>query len=547
MKFLKSVFVLVLFFTIIHVNVKGQSGYNPLLVNEVLEENILTPPNLAKIELEDSLNPFRYRVGVAMAYEENLAKKELLQVGDHYLLREVISIPTAKAIGVYFERFDLEEGQTLNIYNAKMELVQGPYNQNHNEDGGSFALPYVVGEKIILEFSSQIKSSFDINIKELAYFYRGVPDASKGARDFGDADACQVNVNCSEGNGWENQRDATVKISVKDGGGFYWCTGTIMNNSNGGCKPYILSADHCAENSTSSDFGQFVFYFNYQGVDCNNPVSELAVNFKTLTGCSRLAQSNSGGNTDSDFLLVELNDTIPKNFDVYYSGYDATSTIPNVGGVGIHHPDGDIKKISTFNGNVTTDSWGGVKQNSHFIVNWISTANGFGVTEGGSSGSAIFNSEGLVIGTLTGGASICNNPSSATDYYGRMYMHWDRIGTSVDKRLDLWLDPAATDSTNNLRLSGTRRPCLALPASVETKFVEKDIFKIYPNPANQQINFEVINSNISVKIFNSFGQLVTEKNQVSRGTFTFNLKPSTYIAEAYSEKGIQREKFIILQ
>ena len=60
MKFLKSVFVLVLFFTIIHVNVKGQSGYNPLLVNEVLEENILTPPNLAKIELEDSLNPFRY-------------------------------------------------------------------------------------------------------------------------------------------------------------------------------------------------------------------------------------------------------------------------------------------------------------------------------------------------------------------------------------------------------------------------------------------------------------------------------------------------------
>jgi hypothetical protein len=88
---------------------------------------------------------------------------------------------------------------------------------------------------------------------------------------------------------------------------------------------------------------------------------------------------------------------------------------------------------------------------------------------------------------------------------------------------------------------------LALPASVETRFAEKDIFKIYPNPANQQINFEVINSNISVKIFNSLGQLVTEKNQVSKGTFTFNLKPGTYIAEAYSEKGIQQEKFIILQ
>jgi len=546
MIFLKTTLTSIFLFFFFTFNIQAQGNYNPLLVNEVLEETILTAPDLEKISLEDSLNPFRYRIGISIPYHEVLAKKELLEVGNHYLLREIISIPTAKAIGVYFKEFELEVGQELKVYNSKMELVQGPYNLNHNEDGGTFALPYVLGEKVVLEFSGISDTKFKATINELGYFYRGVEDFSKSSRDFGDADACQVNVNCSEGDGWGNQRDATVKISVKDGGSFFWCTGTLMNNSDGNCKAYILSADHCAENSSSSDFGQFVFYFNYQGAGCNNPVSELAVSFKTLTGCSRLAQSNSGGSTDSDFLLMELNDTIPKNYDVYYNGFDASSKIPIDGGVSIHHPDGDIKKISTFGG-VVTDSWGGVKQNSHFIVNWLETSNGFGVTEGGSSGSAIFNREGLVIGTLTGGASICGNPSSATDYYGRMFMHWDRIGTAVDKRLDLWLDPAATDSTENLRLNGTRRPCLALPASVETKILERNIFKIYPNPAVNEIQFEITEKDISLKIFNHLGQLVSEKNQVQNNTFSIQLKPGTYIAEAYSSKGIQREKFIIIQ
>ena len=90
-------------------------------------------------------------------------------------------------------------------------------------------------------------------------------------RDFGDSDPCEINVNCSEGANWQNQRDAAVRISFRDQGSFYWCSGTIMNNTAGGCTPYIISADHCAESSTSSDFGQSIFYLNYQSVDCNNP------------------------------------------------------------------------------------------------------------------------------------------------------------------------------------------------------------------------------------------------------------------------------------
>ena len=42
--------------------------------------------------------------------------------------------------------------------------------------------------------------------------------------------------------------------------------------------------------------------------------------------------------------------------------------------------------------------------NTAFTVGWVSNANGWGVTEGGSSGSPLFNSNGLQIGTLTGGS-----------------------------------------------------------------------------------------------------------------------------------------------
>ncbi len=67
--------------------------------------------------------------------------------------------------------------------------------------------------------------------------------------------------------------------------------------------------------------------------------------------------------------------------------------------------------------------------------------------EGGSSGSPLFDANGLIVGTLTGGSSYCDAQTNP-DYYGKMYYHIGIIRVLTPwNRLKDWLDPANTGVT----------------------------------------------------------------------------------------------------
>ena len=76
--------------------------------------------------------------------------------------------------------------------------------------------------------------------------------------------------------------------------------------------------------------------------------------------------------------------------------------------------------------------------NAHWSATFDATLNGHGVTEGGSSGSPLFNSKGLIIGTLSGGSSSCELPEGL-NLYGKLYYHWNKYGDNDTARMDVWL------------------------------------------------------------------------------------------------------------
>jgi hypothetical protein len=81
---------------------------------------------------------------------------------------------------------------------------------------------------------------------------------------------------------------------------------------------------------------------------------------------------------------------------------DNTGATPQ-SAVGIHHPSGDIKKISFENQPLISTTFGSCPPNSHWgVTDWD-----LGVTEGGSSGSPLYDQNHLIIGQLHGGASAC--------------------------------------------------------------------------------------------------------------------------------------------
>jgi PKD repeat protein len=65
------------------------------------------------------------------------------------------------------------------------------------------------------------------------------------------------------------------------------------------------------------------------------------------------------------------------------------------------------------------------------------------------------NSQGYIVGTLTGGSSFCNALSSP-DQYGKMSYHWTSNGTASNRQLKPWLDPT---NSGVLTLAGSLDPC----------------------------------------------------------------------------------------
>lgn len=422
--------------------------------------------NTLQLQLEDAENAKngvleRSAVIRPVSYNLNNAGSWTTLPNGDRIWRFVIHAEEAKAITLHYEDFYLPSGAEFFVYRPDYQQILGAYTSENNAANGNFVTELVFGDKVVLEYyePANQKDNGSIGIRAVSHFYKDVP-TEINVNGFGDSDNCQVNVNCTEGNAWQDEKKGVARIYVVAGWSGGWCTGSLVNNTNQDCSALFLTAFHCGEDSDPADFDDYIFYFNYESAGCSNG-SESSIlgsaNYFSMTGCSVVSGSNNGGSSSSDFLLVEFNNIIPSDKDVYYNGWNRSLiTNATANGVSIHHPSGDIKKISTYTQTLNTTGWNGSGLPSHYRVYWDATTNGHGVTEGGSSGSPIFNDQGQIIGTLTGGGSYCVATNSP-DYYGKMSYHWNSNGTATNRRLDIHLDPAGGGSA--VSLGGVYHPC----------------------------------------------------------------------------------------
>ena len=465
------------------INTKGYSQENiPVLSKQIFDKNIpltiISAPEMNAIHAEDlerDKNGVLYRIGVnrpANISLNNTGIWKTLPNGDRQWQMHIKS-PGAEAISFLFEVFKIYGGTTLNIQDITGKPLHNTLTSKDVESHFMQNAALCFGDEMIMTiYEPAYTKSSEIFIDRIIYNYRstGNPNAQK----INESEACEVNVNCSPvGNNWQDEKRGVARIYVVEGGGAGWCTGSVVNNTALDCKPLFLTALHCGVSATAGNMNQWKFYFRYEALTCTNPSVAGTLDDYFITGCVRMADSNDGGGTSgSDFLLVQMGTLANQaatittmksaNFNCYWNGWDANNTA-TTGGVGIHHPAGDIKKISTFNGTTVSTTWGGSVSNTHWRLTWSANSNGHGVTEGGSSGSPLFNnSSGRIIGTLTGGGSFCTALNSP-DSYGKMSYHWTSNGTPNNERLKTFLDPG---NTGLLVLNGSSDPCTAVNPTV---------------------------------------------------------------------------------
>lgn len=374
------------------------------------------------------------------------------------LWRLRIKTGNANHVNLGFQTFFMPPSARMQVYSADYSYVVRPFDKQDHQPTGEFWTPVVMGNEVVCEVYVQTAHIPQVllDMKHIGSGYRffgaGATALSSGTDGSG---SCNVDVNCPQGAAWAAEISASAAIST---GGSLFCSGSMINNTANDGRNFFLTAYHCGVNASAAP--SLVCYWNYEAATCGGsggPLNQFTV------GSVLRARYNT-----SDFTLVELNSTPNAAWGVTYAGWNR-GTATATSAVAIHHPSGDSKKISFENQAVQFTAYGSTTQNPNAnhvrVVDWDQ-----GTTEGGSSGSPLFDQNHRIIGQLHGGSAACGN--NASDWYGRLYTSWTG-GGSNSSRLSNWLDPIGTGATTLDTLGGTPAGDVAAATSYGTGCYEK--------------------------------------------------------------------------
>jgi len=335
-----------------------------------------------------------------------------------------VNSTTGSYMMLIFDDFYLPYGTKLFVYSTNKSQILGPFTDENNYPSRKFTTAPLKTNSLIIEYYKPyyIKDQAKLNIKSV-----GLIDESftKDLRDgFGSSDSCMINVMCPEYANWCNQRRSVVlnirvielDSTLRRG------TCSLLTNEKRDGKPFLLTAFHVVATATEPDgslsqsaideLQNWVFIFNYQSPTCLNPMIEPTFEY-FISGatyiCGRSSAAVTGG---TDYALLQLNQKPPSNYNAYYNGWSNNKDDITDTGVGIHHPQWDIKKIA---------EWKRVSTG----INRVTVNYTQGGTQQGSSGSPLFNASGYVIGQLTSGSVKYPCGEKSRGNYGRFDKSWN--------------------------------------------------------------------------------------------------------------------------
>ncbi|WP_420574623.1 T9SS type A sorting domain-containing protein [Kordia sp.] len=445
----------------------------------------LAKPDLKSLRAEDEINdldksiPWRFGADHFVDYGiTNAGKWSTLPNGDRIWRINFVS-PGALTMNLIFDTYNIPVGGKVYVYNGDRSQILNEFTHLHNSPEEILGTWMVDGESLWIEYfePKNVSGQGRLNIGNVVHGYRSLkyPDGlDDNAKALNDSGACNVDVNCdisafnsAAHNIKENTKRSVGMIVV---GGSGNCTGALVNNTNNDETPYFLTANHCLGGSVAG----WAFRFNWASdasvADCATAAPSQDNTF---------IQTASGGilraaNSESDMALIEITDQAfftNNRTDLLWAGWNRSKTATPTLNVGVHHPSGDIQKVcvdiqgatrftTNFNGNPTTEVWR--------IADWD-----LGVTEPGSSGSPLFDQDGLIIGKLSGGSAACTGTvdNGGFDIYGRFGVSWD-FSADPSQQVQFWLDPVGS---NPITLDPLAPEVLTVDAAVSVESIPTDL------------------------------------------------------------------------
>ncbi|WP_314695380.1 T9SS type A sorting domain-containing protein [Tannerella forsythia] len=485
----------------------------------------------ARQQEKDDNVPFRF--GEGFDTHITLADGEWTDRESGRLWTMAIESKGAYSINFVFNDFHLPEGAELYISNEEGDMLYGPVTSKVNTENGHFLTDLIKGDKVTIYLfePSNKRNESQLTIKRVVHAYENMfSDMAYG--QIGSSGNCNNNVACFPA--WSKESDAVALVLLSNG--TEWCSGSLLMTANQSFRPYFLSAFHCIDtdipkgslsSSEISNAENWMFKFQYKMSSCSGGYATSGVTYNRAT--FRAAWNNT------DFALMELRNSPAGDSRFSWLGWDRSGNAPTAG-TGIHHPSGDVMKISFDNDLITETAAGSTNSGTtHWFVDIDN-----GTLEHGSSGSPLFNPQKKVIGQLHNGYPGCN--SSKQFWYGCFHRSWAGGGTN-STRLSNWLDPngsgvITTNTSKSPTVSGPSSVCdqatytvenLPAGAIVEWSVSNPNVATISNNGVLQVTNQTFALTNIQANIFTGGENPYTiRKERVMTGQPKFEIQPLGY-------------------
>ena len=515
----------------LQISVRGQiqkPGIPPSFNVATLKSNIVVPEvklkkmNIEKLLQEDEAFPTPLRYAIHENVNIDLKKNgHVTNLASGKIYRYHIASENAKSINLLFRNFKIPAGAELYIYNSEKDLIYGAFTSLNNKPYEQLAVADFPSNNCTVEYYEPDDVAFQgkVIIGSIGKAYRDVIGFLNGSSNL--QFTSDVDVNCPVGDEYQLEKHSICRMTFKEGTSNVLCTGALINNTKFNGIPYFLTANHCISSDTVAQ--TMVTYFNYEREQCGE--NTIAALNKTISGASLRATRNA-----SDFTLLELSETPDASYQPYYAGWSIIDEAPG-NSYSIHHPSGQVKEIAieldsarSYPIQITWPEDEVSPPDSHWEVSFD-----VGSTQGGSSGSPLFNQDNKIMGQLHGG-------SNGVDYYGKLSKSWDDLFTT--RALKFWLDP---DDTGVTELDGytpngvipdahfssnLKNACFAAPV----RFTDKSAFapdswewEISSNSA-YFVNGTNASSQNPVISFNTSGEYtitLTVTNEFGKNTQTF--------------------------
>jgi len=450
-------------------------------------------------EDQATVQPAPFRFGVERGVKLSLNDGQWMDVAGGRLWRIGIDAIGSLNSRIHVSGLNLPAGQELAITCPDLEqkmigILEGTGDFGTGEAYGPFS-PTSRGH--IEWFIPTGQSVKELPFDAVGYSYGYIPVFS----EISNGGTCSLNPACYAA--WLNESNAAAKLTFSVSGGSYLCSGQLVATTAADETPYIATANHCISTTASANSCQLIFFYRSPCTGANSP--------GTLVAGTDLASTFLA----SDCTLLLAKGALPAG--CYWDGWSNANPALNSACTGIHHPSGTpqaisfgVKNAAAFNCGSPTGNWNSLSWNQ-------------GITEGGSSGSAIFtDSNHKLFGVLTCGSSACSN-TTLDDGYGR----WDVAVNTASSNFATLL-AAGSDDTQEPNNDCANAKAIA-PGTYNTLVVKRLNEDWYAMPVapgetlTMNMTFTHANGDVDVQLFTACGGAVAldRNGNTNNESFTF--------------------------